>query len=150
VETDGKGTQFDPDRPRLELDLGDVVELDGGALAVNGEEYPSVVLRLTPWRAGHWHERWKNGRPFRACSPRAAARLPTNWLCPAHWEWPLPRSMKMAGHRGGPLVMTTPHRGVNDWRRWRCWPNENPALGGAAISAGGRGGLVDDRSGLRP
>jgi hypothetical protein len=46
-----KGTQFEPDRPRVELDHGDVVDLDGGILAVNGEEYPSVVLRLTPWRA---------------------------------------------------------------------------------------------------
>lgn len=46
-----EGRQFDPDRPRVELDHGDVVELDGGTVAVNGEQYPSVVLRLTPWRA---------------------------------------------------------------------------------------------------
>jgi hypothetical protein len=32
------------------LDHGEVVELDGGTLVVNGES-PSVVLRLAPWRA---------------------------------------------------------------------------------------------------
>ncbi|HXT45928.1 MAG TPA: hypothetical protein VN748_17750 [Pseudonocardiaceae bacterium] len=46
-----EGRQFDPDRPRLLLDHGDVVELDGGIVAVNGKQDPSVVLRLTPWRA---------------------------------------------------------------------------------------------------
>jgi hypothetical protein len=30
---------------------GEVVELDGGTLVLDGEESPSVVLRLTPWRA---------------------------------------------------------------------------------------------------
>lgn len=44
-------TQFDPDRVRVVLDHGEVVELDGGTLALNGEEFPSVLLRLTPWRA---------------------------------------------------------------------------------------------------
>ena len=33
------------------LDHGEVVELDGGTLILNGEESPSVVLRLAPWRA---------------------------------------------------------------------------------------------------
>jgi hypothetical protein len=42
---------FDPDRVRLVLDHGEVVELDGGTLVLDGEESPSVLLRLTPWRA---------------------------------------------------------------------------------------------------
>jgi hypothetical protein len=46
-----EATQFDPDRLRLALDHGEVVELDGGTLVLDGEESPSVVLRLTPWRA---------------------------------------------------------------------------------------------------
>jgi hypothetical protein len=43
--------QFDPDRIRVVLDHGEVVELDGGTLVLDGQESPSVVLRLTPWRA---------------------------------------------------------------------------------------------------
>jgi hypothetical protein len=46
-----EATQFDPDRLRVALDHGEVVELDGGTLVVDGEESPSVVLRLAPWRA---------------------------------------------------------------------------------------------------
>jgi hypothetical protein len=44
-------TQFDPDRLRVALDHGEVVELDGGTLVLDGEESPSVLLRLAPWRA---------------------------------------------------------------------------------------------------
>jgi hypothetical protein len=43
--------QFDPERIRVVLDHGEVVELDGGTLVLDGEESPSVVLRLAPWRA---------------------------------------------------------------------------------------------------
>ena len=43
--------QSDPDRLRVALDNGEVVELDGGTLMVGAEEVPSVVLRLAPWRA---------------------------------------------------------------------------------------------------
>ena len=46
-----EGRQFDSDRTHVELDHGDVVELDGGTVAVNGEQDPSVVVRLVPWRA---------------------------------------------------------------------------------------------------
>ncbi|MGH3766018.1 MAG: hypothetical protein ACRDTX_12855 [Pseudonocardiaceae bacterium] len=46
-----EATQFDPDRLRVVLDHGEVVELDGGTLVIDGEESPSVVLRLAPWRA---------------------------------------------------------------------------------------------------
>jgi hypothetical protein len=44
-------TQLDPDRIRVALDHGEVVELDGGTLILDGEEFSSVVLRLAPWRA---------------------------------------------------------------------------------------------------
>jgi hypothetical protein len=43
--------QLDPDRLRVVLDHGEVVELDGGTLVLDGQESPSVVLRLAPWRA---------------------------------------------------------------------------------------------------
>jgi hypothetical protein len=46
-----EATQFDPEQLRVALDHGEVVELDGGTLVVDGEECPSVVLRLAPWRA---------------------------------------------------------------------------------------------------
>ncbi|MCA1705315.1 MAG: hypothetical protein LC808_19475 [Actinobacteria bacterium] len=46
-----EATQFDPERLRLALDNGEVVELDGGTVVLGGEESPSVVLRLAPWRA---------------------------------------------------------------------------------------------------
>jgi hypothetical protein len=46
-----EATQFGPDRLRVALDSGEVVELDGGTLVLDGEEPPSVVLRLAPWRA---------------------------------------------------------------------------------------------------
>ncbi|MBV9313205.1 MAG: hypothetical protein JO100_05545, partial [Pseudonocardia sp.] len=46
-----EATQFDPDRVRLALDNGEMVELDGGMLVLGDEESPSVVLRLAPWRA---------------------------------------------------------------------------------------------------
>lgn len=43
--------QLDPHRFRVVLDHGEVVELDGGTLVLEGQESPSVVLRLAPWRA---------------------------------------------------------------------------------------------------
>jgi len=46
-----EATQFDPDRLRVVLDHGEVVELDGGTLMLGDEESPSVLLRLAPWRA---------------------------------------------------------------------------------------------------
>jgi hypothetical protein len=39
------------DRIRVVLDHGEAVELDGGTLVLDGQESPSVVLRLAPWRA---------------------------------------------------------------------------------------------------
>jgi hypothetical protein len=46
-----EATQFEPERLRLALDNGEEVELDGGTVVLEGEESPSVVLRLAPWRA---------------------------------------------------------------------------------------------------
>jgi hypothetical protein len=43
--------QLDLDRLRVVLDHGEAVELDGGTLVLDGQESPSVVLRLAPWRA---------------------------------------------------------------------------------------------------
>jgi hypothetical protein len=43
--------QLDPDQIRVVLDHGEVVELDGGTLVLDGQESASVVLRLAPWRA---------------------------------------------------------------------------------------------------
>ncbi|HSV67959.1 MAG TPA: hypothetical protein VLJ59_18950 [Mycobacteriales bacterium] len=44
-------TQFNPERLRVALDHGEVVELDGGTLVLDGEETRTVVLRLAGWRA---------------------------------------------------------------------------------------------------
>jgi hypothetical protein len=44
-------TQFDTNPIRVALDHGEVVELDGDTLVLDGKESPSVVLRLAPWRA---------------------------------------------------------------------------------------------------
>ena len=44
-------TQSDPDHVRVALEHGEVVELDGGTLTLDGEQSDSVVLRLAPWRA---------------------------------------------------------------------------------------------------
>jgi hypothetical protein len=43
--------QLDSDRIRVMLDHREVVELDGGTLVLDGQESPSMVLRLAPWRA---------------------------------------------------------------------------------------------------
>lgn len=44
-------TQFNPEHVRVALDHGDVLELDGGTVTINNEDTPSVLLRLTSWRA---------------------------------------------------------------------------------------------------
>jgi hypothetical protein len=43
--------ESDADHLRVLLDHGEVVELDGGTLTVDGEVAGSVLLRLVPWRA---------------------------------------------------------------------------------------------------
>ena len=43
--------QPNPDQLRVVLDHGEVVELDGGTLVLDGEESPSVVLGWRPGRA---------------------------------------------------------------------------------------------------
>jgi hypothetical protein len=42
--------QLDPNL-RVVLDHGETVELAGGTLVLDGQESPSVQLRLAPWRA---------------------------------------------------------------------------------------------------
>jgi hypothetical protein len=44
-------TQSDAAHIRVLLDHGEVVELDGGTLNVDGEVAGTVLLRLVPWRA---------------------------------------------------------------------------------------------------
>jgi hypothetical protein len=61
-------TQFDPARLRVVLDHGEVVELDGGTLVLDGEESPNVVLRLTPWRARSVARVLQSGRRCRGSS----------------------------------------------------------------------------------
>ncbi|MBV9650688.1 MAG: hypothetical protein JO296_11185 [Pseudonocardiales bacterium] len=98
-----EGRQFDPDRPRVELDHGDVVELDGGTVAVNGEQDPSVVVRLTPWRArslARALEEWS-----------AISRLFAQGRRPVADEWALSRTLKMAAAAldddGGPPLRSS-------------------------------------------
>jgi hypothetical protein len=43
--------ESDADHLRVLLDHGEIVELDGGTLIVDGEAVGSVLLRLLPWRA---------------------------------------------------------------------------------------------------
>jgi hypothetical protein len=40
--------QFDPERIRVVLEHGEVVEPDGGTLVLDGQESPSMVFRLAP------------------------------------------------------------------------------------------------------
>jgi hypothetical protein len=104
-----EGRQFDSDRPRVELDHGDVVELDGGTIAVNGEQDPSVVLRLTPWRArslARALEEWS-----------AISRLFAQGRRPAADELALSRTLEMAAAAldndgGPPLRSPREHRGL--------------------------------------
>jgi hypothetical protein len=91
-------TQFDPDRLRVALDHGEVVELDGGTLALDGEESPSVVLRLAPWRArsvARVLEEWSSvSRIFTTRLDRTWM----NWTYRGRWSWPL-RCSAMATSR---------------------------------------------------
>jgi hypothetical protein len=81
-------TQSDPDPLRVALDHGEVVELDGGTLVVDGAESPSVLLRLTPWRArsvARVMEEW-------SAASRVFYRAPRPILS----ELELPRTLELA------------------------------------------------------
>src|SRR5947209_2722851 len=85
--------QLDPDSIRVALDHGEVVELDGGTLVLNGEESPSVVLRLAPWRArsvarvlAEWSSVW------RIFHPPTRPHLDELDLSYGPWRWLLRRS----------------------------------------------------------
>jgi hypothetical protein len=80
--------QFDPDRLRVALDNGEVVELDGGTLVVGAEEVPSVVLRLAPWRARVLEE-WS---AVSRCFTGRLDRSLLSWSCPARWTLQRPCS----------------------------------------------------------
>jgi hypothetical protein len=97
-------TQLDPDQLRVALDHGEVVELDGGTLVLDGQESPSVVLRLAPWRA------------------RSVARVLTEWSSvsrifhqhptrPHLEELELSRTLELAaaalGDHGEPIVRSS-------------------------------------------
>jgi hypothetical protein len=92
--------QSDPDRLRVALDHGEVVELDGGTLVLDGEESPSVTLRLAPWRA------------------RSVARVLEEWsavsqvfhrtLRPIFTELELSRTLDLAASALGDPEPTTP------------------------------------------
>ncbi len=68
--------QLDPDRIRVVLDHGEVVELDGGTLVLGGQESPSVVLRLAPWRARSIAQNYRSGRRYHGSS---TTRLDHTW-----------------------------------------------------------------------
>jgi hypothetical protein len=112
---------LDPDRLRVVLDHGEVVELDGGTLVLDGQESPSVVLRLAPWRA------------------RSVARSLHEWSSvsrifhqstrPHLGELDLSRMLELAasvlGGGDGPIVRS-PAAHVsspigNAWPPWRSW-----------------------------
>jgi hypothetical protein len=85
--------QFDPDRLRVALDNGEVVELDGGTLMLGGEESPSLLLRLAPWRArsvARVLEEWSAVSRVFHRAPRPI--LTRSWSSPARWTLLHPRS----------------------------------------------------------
>jgi hypothetical protein len=79
-------TQCDLHRIRVVLDHGEVVELDGGTLVLNGEESPSVVLRLAPCVPGQWPAYCRSGRRCRGSSIIRLGRTWTSWICPGTLE----------------------------------------------------------------
>ncbi len=116
--------QFDAERIRVVLDHGEVVELDGGTLVLDGQESPSVVLRLTPWRA------------------RSVARVLQEWSAvsrifhhstrPHLDELELSRTLQLAAAVFGdggeePIVRSLAARGLfppgNDLLPWQSWAN---------------------------
>jgi hypothetical protein len=85
-------TQSGPEHLRLALDRGEVVELDGGTLVLDGEECLSVVLRVAPWGRARWRGYWRSGRRSPGCFTGRLARSGLSWSCPACWILPRPRS----------------------------------------------------------
>jgi hypothetical protein len=86
-------TQFDPDPIRVALDHGEVVELDGGTLVLGGEESPSVVLRLAPWRARSVARVLQGWSSVSRISTRRVGHIGTSWSCRGRWSWPPPLSV---------------------------------------------------------
>ena len=141
-----EATQFDPERLRVVLDHGEVVELDGGTLVLQGEESASVVLRLTPWRARAvarvLEEWWAVSRIF---------SRPTRALVD---EVTLSRMLELAAS----MVGDREDPGLDFPRSIRAVPSrqrlaavavlaeqESPVVGGSTAGPGRRGGVVADR-----
>jgi hypothetical protein len=128
--------QFDPDRLRVALDHGEVVELGGGTLVLDGEESPSVVLRLAPWRARSvarvLHEWTSVSRIFHHTA-RPPAR---NCSCQGRWRWPLRCSVVAARSRScGLLAVPALSPTGNAWPR-RALSGERGDRRSAARSKG--------------
>jgi hypothetical protein len=78
--------QSKPDPIRVTLDHGEVVELDGGTLVLDGEESPSLVLRLAPWRAlsvARVLQGWSSVSRSFTTRP---GRIWMSWVCHGHWS----------------------------------------------------------------
>jgi hypothetical protein len=78
--------QLDPDRIRVVLDHGEVVELDGGTLVLDGEESPSVVLRLAPWRARSIARVLQEWTSVSRSFTTRPGRISTSWTCHGRWS----------------------------------------------------------------
>ena len=134
---------LDPDRLRVALDHGEVVELDGGTLVLEGQEIPSVVLRLAPWRA------------------RSVARVLQEWTSvsrifqhptrPHLEELGLSRTLELAAAVLGcgdepivrPLAAHASSPIGNAWPPWQSWVNvrrSSPQCSALPSSMPSRGG----------
>ena len=111
--------QFDPDRVRMVLDHGEMVELDGGTLAVDGAESPSVVLRLAPGVPGQSPECCKSGRQCHESSASRLDRSLTSWLCCGHCSWPLRHSATAKSRPCGRLAVHALSLTGSAWPPWQ-------------------------------
>jgi hypothetical protein len=130
--------QLDPDRLRVALDHGEVVELDGGTLVLDGQESPSVVLRLAPWRArsvARVLQEWTSVSRIFHHSTRLHLE---DWICHGRWSWPLQCSVAVMSRSCGPLAAHVSSPTGNAWPPWQSWGERE-----AHLSAVQRLALVD-------
>ena len=115
-------TQFDPDRIRVVLDHGEVVELDGGTLVLDSEESPSVVLRLAPWRArsvARVLQEWTSvSRIFHHSTRPHLDELDLSRMLEL---WPLRSSVTAIRRSCDPLVEPALSRIGGAWLLWQSW-----------------------------
>jgi hypothetical protein len=112
---------LDPDRIRVVLDHGEVVELDGGTLTLDDEESASVVLRLAPWRARSVARVLRSGRRYHASSTTRPGRISTSWTCHGHWSWPLRSSVMVVRRSCDPLADRASSQIGDVWLLWQSW-----------------------------